>query len=369
MKILISGGGTGGHIFPAVAVADALREINPECEILFIGAEGKMEMEKIPKAGYKIIGLPIRGLQRKLSLTNLKVPFQLIISFLKVRKVIAGFQPDIAFGTGGYASAPALKMAQWMKVPTAILESNNHPGLVNKMLARSVEKVFVAFQDMQRFFPEEKILLTGNPIRKDIRSILYYQEEAKRFFDWGQSKKTLLIFGGSLGARTINLAVRDAVDFFKRRPDIFVIWQTGKNDAAFLESETAKLPNVKAMQFIDRMELAYSLADLVICRAGALTISELSVVKKPAVLVPSPNVAEDHQTKNAAYLEIRDAAIMVRDEKVSKELIEKVEDLIDDDKKLKILSENIAKEGRENAATEIAQFLLQMIKDKKVKKS
>jgi UDP-N-acetylglucosamine--N-acetylmuramyl-(pentapeptide) pyrophosphoryl-undecaprenol N-acetylglucosamine transferase len=323
MKILISGGGTGGHIFPAVAVADALKEINPDCEILFIGAEGKMEMEKIPKAGYEIIGLPIRGIQRKISPKNLKVPFQMVNSFLKVRKVIADFKPDIAFGTGGYASAPALKMAQWMGIPTAILESNNHPGLANRWLAKSVKRIFVAFEGLENVFPKDKIQFTGNPVRKDIRSILYNQEEAKRFFDWGQSKKTLLIFGGSLGARTINLAVRDAVEFFKSRPDIFVIWQTGKNDAAFLECETAKLPNVRAMQFIDRMDLAYSIADLVVCRAGALTISELAVVKKPAVLVPSPNVAEDHQTKNAAYLDNRDAAIMVPDSEVMQLLMKK----------------------------------------------
>ena len=362
MRVLISGGGTGGHIFPAVAVADALVELVPDCEILFIGAEGKMEMEKIPKAGYEIIGLPIRGIQRKLSLKNAMVPFRLVTSFLKVRKVIADFKPDVAFGTGGYASAPALKMAQWMGVPTAILESNNYPGLANKWLAKSVEKVFVAFEGLERFFPKEKIELTGNPVRKDIRSLLYYQEEAKRFFDWGQSRKTLLFFGGSLGARTINLAVRDAVEYFKSRPDIFVIWQTGKNDAAFLDCETAKLPNVRAMQFIDRMDLAYSIADLVVCRAGALTLSELAVVRKPSVLVPSPNVAEDHQTKNAAYLENRHAAIMVRDVDVGQMLIEKINELIEDDEKLNALSENIAKEGRENAAVQIAETLIKMKK-------
>lgn len=365
MKILISGGGTGGHIFPAIAVADALKEMDGDCEILFIGAEGRMEMEKIPNAGYPIVGLPISGFQRKLSLQNAMIPMRLIESLWKVRKVIKKFKPDVAFGVGGYASAPAIKMAQWMNIPTALLECNNFPGMANKWLAKKAGKIFVAYRDMDRFFPKEKLEITGNPIRKDIRSISNKEEEAKRFFDWGQSKKTLLFFGGSLGARTINQAVRDATGFFRERSDIFAIWQTGKNHASYLESETAKLPNVRAMQFIDRMDLAYSIADLVICRAGALTISELSAVEKPAVLVPSPNVAEDHQTKNAAYLVEREAAAMVSDAEVSDFLIPKIEELINDDKQLEKFSKNIKREARPDAAEQIAGELVKLIKSRK----
>lgn len=362
MRVLISGGGTGGHIFPAIAVADALKELDSECEILFVGAEGRMEMEKIPNAGYPIVGLPIRGIQRRLSLHNLKVPLKLIESLWKVRKVIKEFSPDVVFGVGGYASAPALKMAQWMNVPTALLEANNYPGMANKWLAAKAKKVFVAYADMNRFFPEEKIEVTGNPIRKDIRSISSKSEEAKRFFDWGQSKKTLLFFGGSLGARTINLAVRNATGLLKERKDIFVIWQTGKHHASFLSSETAELPNVRAMQFIDRMDLAYSIADLVICRAGALTISELAAVGKPAVLVPSPNVAEDHQTKNANYLVDRNAATLVRDDRAVSDLMTHVMHLIDDDEKLEKFSLNIKREARMDAAEKIATEIIKLKK-------
>ncbi len=364
MKILIRGGGTGGHIFPAIAVADELKSLVPDMEIRFVGALGKMEMEKIPKAGYPIVGLPIRGIQRRLTLKNLRVPLDLISSFWKVRKLLKEFSPDVVLGSGGYASAPSLKMAQWMNIPTAIMEQNNHPGMTNKLLAGRAKKIFVAYEGMEKHFAPEKLIVTGNPVRKDIRSISDSKEEAKRFFDWGHYKKTLLVFGGSLGARTLNLAMKEATDLLAQREDLLVIWQTGKTGAGFLESETAKLPNVRAMQFIDKMEFAYALADLVVCRAGALTISELALVGKPAVLVPSPNVAEDHQTANAAYLESKQAAEMVRDEEAAGSLITKVLKLLGDEQKLKVLSENIAREGKPDSARRIAEELLKMIKKK-----
>lgn len=362
MRVLISGGGTGGHIFPAIAVADALKEMQPDVQIQFVGAEGKMEMEKIPKAGYPIVGLPISGIQRKWSLKNLSIPLKLLKSFRMARRLLREFQPDVVFGVGGYASAPAVKMAQWMNIPTAILEQNNFPGVANKLLVRGAKVVFVAYAEMERFFPKEKILFTGNPVRRDIRSLSSKSEEAKRFFDWGQSKKTLLFFGGSLGARTINLAVRDATDWFRNRPDVFVIWQTGKSDESLLDSETAKLPNVRAMQFIDRMDLAYALADLVICRAGALTISELALVAKPAVLVPSPNVAEDHQRKNAVYLADRHAARMIEDHLAADQLILEVFELLDEEILLKKMAENIKNEGKPDAEKKIAENLLRLKK-------
>lgn len=364
MKILISGGGTGGHVYPAIAIAEELRQIDKDCEILFVGAKGRMEMEKVPKAGYPIVGLPISGIQRRLTWKNLKVPLNLIWSFWKVRRVLKKFNPDVVLGVGGYASAPAVKMAQWMNLPTALLEPNNFPGMANKVLAKGARKIFVAFRDMDRFFSADKIVVSGNPVRKDIRSLSNKKEEAMRFFDWGHSKKTLLLFGGSLGARTLNAAIKDAVGFFKERSDVALIWQTGKSGTSFIDCETANLPNVRAMQFIDRMDLAYALADLVICRAGALTLSELALVGKSAVLVPSPNVAEDHQTKNAKYLSKRRAAEMVADEDVGEKLIPLIEKLLKDEERLKELGLNVRKEAHPDAAHLIATELIKLIQTK-----
>ena len=363
MKIIISGGGTGGHVYPAIAIADAIKKIKPEADILFVGAEGKLEMEKVPNAGYPIKGLNITGFQRKLTFRNLLFPFKLIFSLIKANNIVRKFNPDVAVGVGGYASGPLLKMAGRNDVPTVLQEQNSYPGVTNKLLAKNANKICVAYDGMDRFFPKEKIVLTGNPVRADFfENLESKKEEAYRHFGFDKNKKTVFVFGGSLGARTINQAMETSVELLRKNQQIQVLWQIGKlyvDD--FGKCETANLPTVKTEVFIDRMDLAYAMADVVIGRAGALTISELCLVGKPAILIPSPNVAEDHQTKNAMALVEKNAAIMVHDKEAKEKMISTAIDLLNDDNKKMELTNNIKKLAKPNAAENIAKEILKLI--------
>ena len=355
MRVIISGGGTGGHVYPAIAVADRLRELDPEVDILFVGALGKMEMEKVPQAGYRIEGLNIRGLQRKLTAANLSFPFRLIGSLLKARRLIREFKPDVVAGFGGYASGPTLYVASRKGIPTVIQEQNSYPGITNKLLAGRAKKICVAYTGMEKFFPEESLLLTGNPVRKDLHHLEDKRAEACRHFGLEPDKKTLLLFGGSLGARTLNNAMGAATKILSERDDIQVLWQMGKLYAEqFGASSTAKLPHVRAQAFIDRMDLAYSVADVVICRAGASTISELCLAGITAILVPSPNVAEDHQTQNALALVNVDAATMVSEADAVKHVVSKALELMMDRDKCDAYRLQIRTLAMPDAADEIA---------------
>ena len=351
MKIIISGGGTGGHVYPAIAIANAIKAENSEAEILFVGAKGKLEMEKVPKAGFEIEGLWISGLHRKLTLRNLMFPVKLIHSLIKSKKIIKKFKPDVAVGVGGYASGPLLEMATKMGVPTLIQEQNSYAGITNKLLAKKADKICVAYDKMEKYFPSEKIVLTGNPVRQDIQNLKAKYKEAISYFDLELNKKTILIFGGSLGARALNNSISQSTISIQNEKDVQLIWQVGKLYAdEFGKSETAQLSCVKMMPFIERMDLAYSAADLVICRAGALTISELCLVGLPAVLVPSPNVAEDHQTKNAKALIDKGAALMMEEKNGLENLFEKVVEKLNNKKLMKQLSDQILKLGKPEAA-------------------
>jgi len=360
-KVIISGGGTGGHIFPAIAIAKALLELEAHTKILFVGAEGRMEMEKVPAAGFDIVGLPVRGFQRKISVENVKVLINLVKSLWKASKIISSFHPDIAVGTGGYASAPVLYAASRKKIPTAIQEQNSYPGITNKILARKASKIFVAYPGMEEYFPVEKIMFTGNPVRNKLEQLDTFREESVNYFGLDTSKKTLLILGGSLGARTINEAVMAAFpDLLKS--DIQLIWQSGKiyfDDAQQIWKEK-KPENIILKDFISRMDLAYAVADVVISRAGAGTISELCLSGIASVLVPSPNVAEDHQTKNAMSLVNNNAALLVKDVEAKGKLIKVALELIDDEVKKEQLSLNIKKLAISDSAGKIAKQIFKM---------
>lgn len=360
-KVIISGGGTGGHIFPAIAIARALLELEAHTKILFVGAEGRMEMEKVPAAGFDIVGLPVRGFQRKISVENVKVLINLVKSLWKASKIISSFHPDVAVGTGGYASAPVLYAASRKKIPTAIQEQNSYPGITNKILARKASKIFVAYPGMEEYFPAEKIMFTGNPVRNKLEQLGTFREEAVNYFGLDTSKKTLLILGGSLGARTINEAVMAAFpDLLKS--DIQLIWQSGKiyfDDAQQIWKEN-KPENIILKDFISRMDLAYAVADVVISRAGAGTISELCLSGIASVLVPSPNVAEDHQTKNAMSLVNNNAALLVKDVEAKGKLIKVALELIDDEVKKEQLSLNIKKLAISDSAGKIAKQIFKM---------
>jgi len=362
MKAIISGGGTGGHVFPAIAIADAIKEKNPQAEILFVGANGKLEMDRVPKAGYEIVGLPIQGFHRKLTFKNLMFPFKLLASMSKAIGVIKRFKPDVAIGVGGYASGPVLQMATRRNIPIVVQEQNSYAGVTNKLLGKSAAKVCVAYDDMERFFPKEAIVFTGNPVRKEIYQNNISTSEARATLGLDVNKKTILVFGGSLGARALNEAIVNGAELLRQHPEINLIWQVGKlyyND--YKNSEVAKLPNVTVLAFIEDMASAYKAADLVVCRAGALTISELSLVVKAAILVPSPNVAEDHQTKNAMALVNKNAAAMVKDTEAKESLVPKMIDLINDEEHCKILQSNILHFGKPNAAEEIAEEILRLV--------
>ncbi len=354
-KIIISGGGTGGHIFPAIAIADALKAADKSIEILFVGAEGKMEMERVPKAGYKIIGLPVTGFQRKISIKNLFFPFRLIASIRKAQRIIKDFQPDAVVGVGGYASGPILLASQWKNIPTLIQEQNSYAGVTNKILSQKANKICVSYPKMEKYFPKEKIIWTGNPVRNDLISGKKTKIEATNYFGFFENKFCILITGGSLGSLTLNESVAKNVDFLAKNQNILLIWQCGANYfEKYQYSEAAKLVNVKILPFLERIDLAYFAADIVICRAGALTISELCLLGKPAILVPSPHVAEDHQTKNAMSLTEKKAAILVKDSDAIKTVFVEAKKLLDTPKMMTELSENILELAKPNAANDIA---------------
>lgn len=363
-RYIISGGGTGGHVFPAISIARALIKLEPEAEILFVGAENRMEMKKIPEAGFKIIGLPVSGFKRKLSFENVRVMINLVKSLLKARKIIKDFKPKVVIGTGGYASGPILQLAGKKGIPTLIQEQNSYPGITNKLLAKRASKICVAYKGMDKYFPKEKILFTGNPVREDIEGIGDKMNEALEYFKLQRAKKTLLILGGSLGARTINMAIMRKLEDIKEE-NIQIIWQSGKlyHDSAMREVDSIRPGNIRLYDFITRMDLAYFAADLVISRAGAGTISELCLCAKPSILVPSPNVAEDHQTHNARTLVKQNAAELISDSEAIEKLIPKALDLIKDDSALKILSQNIVKMAIRNSAGKIAEEVLKLVKD------
>ena len=330
-RVIISGGGTGGHVFPAIAIADAIKAEAPETEILFVGANGKIEMEKVPKAGYKIEGLNISGFQRKLSLRNLAFPFKLAASLMKAVMIVKKFKPDVAVGVGGYASGPVLKIANTFGIPTVLQEQNSFAGVTNRILASKASAVCVAYDGLERFFPKDKIIFTGNPVRKDILDNKINASQAKQSLGLDQNKKTVLIFGGSLGARTINEAVLANADALLGMKDVNIIWQVGKMyHDEYKNCRLAGQKDIKIIPFIENMDMAYSAADIVVCRAGALTISELAILGKAAVLIPSPNVAEDHQTVNAMSLVNRGAAVLVRDVEAKEKLISESQSLLRD---------------------------------------
>jgi len=362
MKVIISGGGTGGHVFPAIAIANALKKQHPEADILFVGAEGKIEMEKVPKAGYLIEGLWISGFHRKLTTKNLLFPFKLMSSLAKAYSIVSKFKPDVVIGVGGYASGPTLEVATRMGIPTLVQEQNSFPGVTNRLLAKKVSKICVAYNGMERFFPKEKIVHTGNPVRQELfENLNEKRTEAYNYFGFDPNKKTIFVFGGSLGARTINDAMVANADLLKKQTNTQVLWQAGKLYIDEMqESATSKLSNVELRKFIDRMDLAYSMADVVIGRAGALTISELCLVGKPSILIPSPNVSEDHQRKNAMALVKEDAAVLVEDQNADL-MIERALSLLEDAELSSNLSENISRLKKENAASVIAEEVLTLI--------
>lgn len=358
-RFIISGGGTGGHIFPAISIANALKETYPGADVLFVGAVGRMEMERVPAAGYSIEGLPVSGFDRKNMLRNVKVVWNLLRSILKARKIIRRFKPDVAIGVGGYASAPVLRAASAFGVPTLIQEQNSYAGVTNKLLAKKAARICVAYDDMERFFPKEKMVKTGNPVRQDLFAVTPREEAAYQFFGLNPAKKTILIVGGSLGARTINQSVIAHLKTLVTS-DVQVIWQTGKfyiDDAlkAFEPFEPFASKQIIVTAFVSRMDYAYSVADLVISRAGASSISELCLLAKPAVLVPSPNVAEDHQTKNAMALVKHDAAVMIKDVEAKEKMIPDALKIIQNASQMTALSKNILNLAEQNSAGRIAE--------------
>lgn len=361
IRIIISGGGTGGHVFPAIAIADAIRKQKPEAELLFVGALGKLEMEKVPKAGYPIEGLWISGFQRSLSVQNLLFPVKLIASLGKALRILLRFKPQLVIGVGGFASGPLLEMATRLGIPALIQEQNSYAGVTNKLLGKKVKRVCVAYDGMENYFPVDKIALTGNPVRSNL-AVLPDANAAKAELGLEASKKTLLIVGGSLGALAINEAMANNTAFLQQHPELQVIWQCGGSHyEKYRDCATAQLPNVKLSAFIERMDLAYAAADLVASRAGALTISELCLVGKPAILIPSPFVAEDHQTKNAQALVAKDAALLVKNQDASRDLLPLAWDLLMDDAKRLALAQNIQKLAKPNAAAAIAAEALSLI--------
>ncbi|HKC67547.1 MAG TPA: undecaprenyldiphospho-muramoylpentapeptide beta-N-acetylglucosaminyltransferase [Bacteroidia bacterium] len=362
LKVILSGGGTGGHIFPAVAIANQIKKQVPDADILFVGAEGRMEMEKVPAAGYKIIGLWISGLQRKLTLSNLSFPFKVISSVLKARKILNDFKPNVVIGTGGYASGPMLRAASSKGITTLIQEQNSYPGITNKILSKKVSKICVAYEGMDKFFPKEKIILTGNPVRQDLQQVADKREEGLQFFGLDRNKKTILVVGGSLGAKGINEAMAKGLQQLADN-NIQLVWQTGKVYFETAKQQTTPFAdkNIKAVDFITKMDLAYAIADCVISRAGAGAISELCIIQKPCILVPLPTAAEDHQTKNAMSLVNKNAAILVKDTEASSKLVNEAVKLIADDARQQELKQNMAKMALPNAAEVITNEVLKLV--------
>ena len=361
LRVVISGGGTGGHIFPAVSIANAVKAMRPDAKILFVGALGRMEMQRVPAAGYEIKGLPICGFDRKNLLKNVKVLYKIWKSQRMAKKIIKDFRPQVVVGVGGYASGPTLNQAAAMGIPCLIQEQNSYAGVTNKLLAKKAEKICVAYEGMERFFPAEKIILTGNPVRQALLDTTISREDAIRSFGLDAEKKTILLVGGSLGARTINESMLRHLDLIKESGLQF-IWQTGKYYSAEIADRMKgqDLPNLKVTDFITDMGAAYRAADLVISRAGASSISEFCLIGKPVILVPSPNVAEDHQTKNALALSTRDAAIYIKDADAPDSLIQTAIETVNDDAKLKSLSENVLKLALPDSANIIAKEVINL---------
>ncbi len=351
-KFIISGGGTGGHIYPAIAIANELKTRFPDAEFLFVGAKDRMEMEKVPQAGYKIIGLWISGLQRSLSLQNLAFPLKLVSSLRKSKTILKNFKPDVAIGTGGYASAPLLRMASLQKIPCLIQEQNSHAGITNKWLSAKVQKICVAYQDMDKFFPSEKIIVTGNPVRQDLLDIGSKREEAIAFFQLREERKTLLVLGGSLGARSINQLVERSLPFFEAQ-QLQVLWQCGKYYEEIYKDKASA--NVQVHAFINRMDLAYAAADFIISRAGALSVSELCLVGKPVIFIPSPNVAEDHQSKNARAISEKNAAILIMESDLESNFEREFSKLVTSEEMQTSLSKNIKELAKPNATKDIVE--------------
>ena len=362
-RIIISGGGTGGHIFPALAIADAIRAKHPEAKILFVGANNRMEMQRVPDAGYEIKGLPIAGFDRKNLLKNFKVLWLILKSQRMAKKIIKEFAPQAAVGVGGYASGPTLKMAAKMNVPTLIQEQNSYAGVTNKILAKRAKMICVAYEGMDRFFPHEKIKLTGNPVRKNLLDMRSNHKEAVKAMNLDEDKKCVLIVGGSLGARSINEGVMANIELIRANSDVQFVWQTGKlyfEEMKKRVSEAGKPDNLVVTDFVSNMADALSAADLVVSRAGAGSISEFALLGKAVILVPSPNVSEDHQTKNAMALVNKGAAIYVADSKVKEELITKALETVNNESVIASLEQNIEKMGKPNAASEIADEVLML---------
>ena len=350
-KFILSGGGTGGHIYPAVAIADELKSRYPDAEFLFVGASDRMEMDKVPQAGYKIEGLWISGIQRKLTLKNLAFPFKLISSLLKSRKIIKKFKPDAVIGTGGFASGPLLQVASSKGIPSLIQEQNSFPGITNKLLSKKVNTICVAYDGLEKFFPKDKIKLTGNPIRKDLLEVKNKQVEGKNAFNLKEDRQTLLVLGGSLGARRINQLIESNLEFFEAK-GIQVIWQCGKLYYDQYKKHN-ELQNVQVHAFLNQMDLAYAASDIIISRAGAISVSELCIVGKPVVFIPSPNVAEDHQTKNAKSVADKNAAILIKEKDLDTDFQNEFSELISNQDKQNELSKNIKALALVNATKDI----------------
>ena len=359
LKFILSGGGTGGHIYPAVAIANELKLRFPDAEFLFVGANDKMEMQKVPQAGYKIEGLWIAGLQRKLSLQNAMFPFKLINSLWKSRSIIKEFKPNAAIGTGGFASGPLLQMANMLNIPTVIQEQNSYPGITNKLLSKKANKICVAYENLERFFPKEKMILTGNPVRQDLIDIESKRVEAINYFNLDSDKKTLLVLGGSLGARRVNQLIEKELDNIIAK-EVQIIWQCGK--LYFEDYKKYNSNTVQVLAFIERMDLVYAAADIVVSRAGASSVSELCIVGKPVIFIPSPNVAEDHQTKNAKSIVDKKGAIMLKESELDSQFSLVFEALLKDQGKQNQLSKNIKQLALPNATKEIVDEIVKLIK-------
>ena len=361
-RIMISGGGTGGHIYPAIAIAHAIKEQYETVEFLFVGAKGRMEMEKVPQAGYDIKGLWISGIQRKLTLKNLMFPFKVISSLWRANRIIKSFKPDVAIGTGGFASGPLLYMAAINKIPSVIQEQNSYPGITNKLLAKKVNKICVAYDNLERFFPEDKIIKTGNPVRRDLLEIENKTVEAKKELNLKHEKYTLLVIGGSLGSRRINQLIEKELDFLDTQ-NVQIIWQCGK-----LYYQQYKIynntKNVQVYEFLNNMDMAYAASDIIVSRAGASSVSELCIVGKPVVFIPSPNVAEDHQTKNAMAIVNNDAALIIKEEDLDADFENKLSQLIVSPERQKQLGENIKQLALVNATKDIVNEVEKLLKSK-----
>lgn len=358
-KFILSGGGTGGHIYPAIAIADELKKRYPDAEFLFVGANDRMEMQRVPQAGYSIKGLQIAGIQRKLSLKNLLLPFKLLKSLYQAKQIIQKFQPDAVIGTGGYASAPTLKAAQWLKVPYFIQEQNSFAGITNKWVSKKANKIFVAYQNMEKFFPKAKIQITGNPIREGLTTIQDKNKNAFENFSLDENKFTLLVLGGSLGAKSINQLISSNLSFFQEN-EVQILWQCGK--FYYDEYKEKQTGMVQVRPFIENMNDAYAVADVIISRAGASSVSELCVVGKPVIFVPSPNVAEDHQTKNAQAIADEKAAILIKETELKDNFQKIFLEIFNDKEKRKILSENIKALAKPNATEQIVDEIIKNIK-------